>query len=158
MSDVLTAFQEYRPHIGNNAERTKCLKRIDAVPTHHCGNHSKCRWEKVCSYIALKNKHPMWTDVEIQAERVKSSRFQGQDMGLSLHGINVIKRVLFCRFEKKSINRVVKCMSSNPAESFLGVSANFRKVSGFAWNIQIFGDHASSWLLLSWQGQYRKDT
>ena len=42
MADVLTAFLEYKPDIGDEQAQLKCLKRIGAVITHHCGNHSKC--------------------------------------------------------------------------------------------------------------------
>ena len=42
-------------------------------------------------------------------------------MGLSIHGITVLKRVLFKRFDEESINRVSQCLSSNPAEGFFGI-------------------------------------
>ena len=45
-NDVLTCFQEYKPHIGDDAERTKCLRRINAIVPHHCGKHHHCEWEE----------------------------------------------------------------------------------------------------------------
>ena len=50
MSDVLSSFVEYKPHIGDKKTRLLCLKRINAVITHHCGDHSRYKWEEVCGY------------------------------------------------------------------------------------------------------------
>ena len=37
----------------------------------------------------------------------------------------MIKRVLFRRFDAKSVVRVARCLSSNPAEGFFGIVAKF---------------------------------
>lgn len=125
MADVLTCFQEYKPHIGDDAERTKCLRRINAIVPHHCGKHHRCEWEEVCGYLKIKNNNPTWTETQIQEEYARTGRFGGKVMGLSQHGINAIKKVLFKRFDTKSIDRVARCLSSNSAEGFFGGTSKF---------------------------------
>ncbi len=125
MADVLTAFQEYTLHIGDEKARTKCLKRIRAVIPHHCGDHSKCEWDDVCGFLKIKNENPTWTLDQVLAQYAKKGRFNGKKMGLSHHGIHVLQRVLFKRFDAKSVDRVSKCLSSNPAEAFFGVVVKF---------------------------------
>ena len=125
MADVLSAFVEYNPILGDKKARKKCLKRIDAVVMHHCGDHSKCKWSDVCGYTKIKTENPSWTEAQIHAEHAKTGRFHGKAMGLSHHGIAVLKRVLFKRFDGESIDRVARCLSSNPAEAFFGICSKF---------------------------------
>ena len=101
------------------------MKRIDAVVLHHCGVHSKCKWGDVCGYTKIKAENPTWTEDQIHAEHAATGRFRGKAMGLSDHGIHVIKRVLFRRFDAKSVVSVAQCLSSNPAEGFFGIVAKF---------------------------------
>lgn len=125
MGDVTSALHELKDKIEDDAAQRKCLRRIEAVVPHHCGDHSKCRWPEVCGYTRIKAENPGWSKEEVNAEYAKTSRFPGKTMGLSSHGIKVLMRVLFKRFDKESIKRVGKCLSSNPAEAFFGITAMF---------------------------------
>jgi len=60
-------------------------------------------------------------------------------MGLSSHGMPVLKRVLFVCFDEKSIDRVSQCLSSNPAETFFGIVSKILRARDFVWSIPTYG-------------------
>ena len=41
--DIRSALNEYKTRIGNTSDWHKCLQKIYAVVTHHCGDYSKCK-------------------------------------------------------------------------------------------------------------------
>ncbi len=64
--DISHTVKEYRDFVGNDVEQTKCLRQLNCIILHHCGNHSKCFQETFCSHeflpdlifqLELQDKH-----------------------------------------------------------------------------------------------------
>jgi len=88
--DIRSALNEYKTRIGNTSDRHKCLQRIYAIVTHHCGDHSKCKWSDVCRFREIKEANPTWLDEKVQEENAKDAiQFSGRYVDLSDYGIVV---------------------------------------------------------------------
>jgi len=107
--------------------RTICLKQLEAVVPHQCGDHSKCQHERWCTFLKEKIKHPTWTDVEIAEEAaLTSSRpHGGKNMSLSDAGIEKLTSKILSRFNSKTIDKIAGGGCSNLSENFWGVTTKF---------------------------------
>ena len=100
--DIRTSLNEYKTRIGDPDDRQKCLDKIYAIVTHHCGDHSNCKWTDVCRYEEIKQHNPDWTEEQVQEEYSKDAiRFGGRYMDLSDYGVQVLKREITKRFNEK---------------------------------------------------------
>ena len=118
LSDVKTKVKEYHPFVGDDPERSKCLKQIGCIIRHHCGDHSLCFQEHRCTYLRVKNANPAWTVDEINAESVKSTKRHKMYMDLSKRGIEVLEALLGRQFNTKTIDHIAPCGCSNRSEGF----------------------------------------
>ena len=124
--DIRTALNEYKPYIGDAEKRQKCLHKIYAIITHHCGDHSQCKWPDVCNYQDIKQKNPDWSEEKVQLEYAKDAiRFGGRYMDLSECGIEVLQKVMHKRFNMKNIDKLAKMACSNSCEGFFSVLTKF---------------------------------
>lgn len=69
--DIRSALNEYKTRIGDCQARQKCLDKIYAIITHHCGDHSMCKWTDVCRFQEIKQNNPDWSDEKVQLEYAK---------------------------------------------------------------------------------------
>lgn len=146
MGDVRSAFSFYHEHIGENSKRDECEGRIHAIIPHHCGDHSKCKWDDVCNHLKLQREHPGWSNEQIEVEYAKCARFGGRQMGLSDRGVKVLSKVLFERFDKSNLDRVATMACDNDCELFFGLTSKFSEGK------RLCLDHTDLWksmLLLS---------
>jgi hypothetical protein len=46
-SDISHTVRGYRDYVGIEEEQTKCLRQLNSIVRHHCGDHSTCFQEKI---------------------------------------------------------------------------------------------------------------
>jgi hypothetical protein len=54
-SDMCQTVKDYCNYVGNEDDQTKCLRQLNCIVCHPCGNHSKCFQVHFCTYIQVKN-------------------------------------------------------------------------------------------------------
>ena len=126
-------------------QRKRCLRRIDAVIHHHCGDHERCepadclyrRIENhhVCKYRAEKQdkqKEPKsrsqilaFNEQKIDEDYAANSRFSGISMSMGKKGRAKLKQEITKRLDEKNIDRVARCMSSNRCENYFSVLVKY---------------------------------
>lgn len=119
MADLRRALSKYSGHIGVEIERKECIKIINAIVPHHCGDHSACNIS-VCKFLQIKKECAGWTDQQVKEEHAKGSRFKGRYMALSTRGTAVLQEIFLSRFKEGNVDRVAKLCSSNDCENFFG--------------------------------------
>jgi len=127
-SDLAAVVQDYEEEgVGEAGPRAKCLKQIDAIPSHHCGDHSLCTCEKYCTYLKVKKEHPDWDDdqIEAMAAKISTRAFAGKYMGLSPAGIASVRDKIRDRFNEKTIDKIAKGGCTNLSESFWNMLIKF---------------------------------
>lgn len=117
-SDISHTVKEYRDFVGNDVEQTKCLRQLNCIILHHCGNHSKCFQENFCSYIKVKIENPVWSNEQICEASVLRSKRSKTSMSLSVNGIQKLESIIAKRFNGKTIDAIAKCGNSNACEMF----------------------------------------
>ena len=64
-SDISHTVKGYRAYVGIEREQAKCLRQLNCIVRHHCGDHSKCFQDNFCTSIQVKTKYPAWSYEEI---------------------------------------------------------------------------------------------
>ena len=107
--DVHISLNKYKTRIGNPSDRQKCLDKIYAIVTHHCGDHSKCKWTNICQHTEIRQDNPGWSEEQIQKKYSEEAiRFGGIYIDLFEYGISVLEKEIRERFNLKNINNLAK--------------------------------------------------
>ena len=78
VSDIKEVVDDYEKNgYGEDIAREACIKQLETIVTHQCGDHTHCKHEKRCSYLKVKNAHPDWSEDEIAEEAALTSSRQG---------------------------------------------------------------------------------
>jgi hypothetical protein len=105
-----------------------------SIVPHHCGDHSLCKHEQFCTYVAVKNAHPEWTVQQVKEEAAqRTHRFKGKNMALSAVGQQKLIDIIFSRFNENNIDRIAECGCSNSCEGFWGTVtkySNGKRING----------------------------
>ena len=130
VSDIKEVVDDYEKNgYGEDIAREACIKQLETIVTHQCGDHTHCQHEKWCSYLKVKNAHPDWSEDEIAEEAaLTSSRpHGGKNMSLSKLGIEKLTSKILARFNSKTIDKIAGGGCSNLSENFWGVGTKFSK-------------------------------
>ena len=126
VSDINAVMKEYGEKEGDDAARKECLDQIEAIVPHHCGMHEKCKHERWCNHLKVRNAHPDWSDEQVAAEALRTSaRPDGNYMSLSPSGIAFLTALIQERFNGKTINRIAAGGCSNLSENFWSTVTKF---------------------------------
>ena len=124
--------------VGNADARNACLEQLDAIIPHKCGQHDKCKQEKFCTHLKVKNQHPDWTNEQIEEEVARTTR-RPKHMSLSAKGIEKCTAIVSKRYNAKTIDKAANGGCSNLSEHFFGLTGKF--TDGKRKN----QDHTDSW-------------
>ena len=114
--------QELSPNDRHSLNRSRdlCLKRIENIVPHHCGNHQKCD-ATYCGYLKIKRQLETrkkvtganFTREDISLQYAKVSRFQGKCMSMDDASITKVKKAIMSRIDTSNVDRIARVMSSN---------------------------------------------
>ena len=108
-TDLRDPIMEYHEKLDDVTARQNCLTQLNAIITHHCGDHSKCKFKKYCTYLQVKNANPNWPEDKVRAKTAKKcKRHGGQTMDLSRKGIATLEKIISKRFNENTIDRIAK--------------------------------------------------
>ena len=115
-----------------NQSRQRCLKRIDAIVPHHCGDHRKCD-EACCLYLQIKRRlivrkqttGESFCREDIDALYAKEGRFRGKFMSMDKESMAKVANVIRSRVDKMNVDRIALLMSSNLCENYFSCLIKF---------------------------------
>ena len=106
--------------------RKECLEQLYAIPRHHCGDHTHCNNEQLCTYRKVEKEHPDWMPHQIAEQAEKESRRPySKQMDLSPHGIETLIDKIRQRFNENTIDKIAEGGCTNLSESFWNVLVKF---------------------------------
>ncbi len=130
-SDIKAVIDDYGNILMNNgykdpAKRQVILDQLEAMVHHACGDHSKCKHEKWCTYLRVQNAHPDWTPQQVAEQASQDShRPTGKNMSLSEQGKAQIYAEIRKRFNENTIDSIAENGCSNRSENFFNANTKF---------------------------------
>jgi hypothetical protein len=125
-SDITKVIKQYKPYVGDQVHRHKCLDQLAAIIRHHCGDHTRCKNPMFCTYLQCKDEHPLLTPAELDDKYASNSkRNEGKYMNLTSNGIITLENIISKRFNIKNIDSIANCASSNACEGYFGQLTKF---------------------------------
>ncbi|EJK56195.1 hypothetical protein THAOC_23970, partial [Thalassiosira oceanica] len=150
VSDILKYIREYgadyKAYVSTDKSkldeaRARCLRRIENLIHHHCGDHGGCEMGD-CKYLQIEDEIvAQYTEefgdsksreeiialklMDIREKYADNSRFSGMSMSMGQNARKKVLGVIFSRITPDCIDRVCLCLSSNPCENFFSVLVKY---------------------------------
>ena len=150
LKELARNYEIYGP--GHKPSINACQEQLGALVYHHCGIHDKCKHERWCTFLKVKNEHPEWSEDRIAAQAAEETNrpHEGKDMSLDEDGMKALTAEIMARYSEESLEKLALGGCSNLSENFWGMNTKFSEGK------RLNQDHSDLWEIINYLSFCRK--